>query len=50
MSKNRDFLGYFPRMALKSSYNLFLIAEYFAFQEILSISFGSPIHANANYV
>ena len=34
--------------ALKSSSHLFWIAEYFAFQETVSISFGSPLHANAN--
>ena len=35
-------------MALKSSANLIFIAEYFVFQEKVSISFVSPSHANAN--
>ena len=35
-------------MTLKSSSNLFYIAEYFVFQEEVSISFGFPSHANAN--
>ena len=34
-------------MALKLSSSLFGIAEYFVFQERVSISFGSPSHANA---
>ena len=37
-------------MALKSSSNLVWIAEYFVFQERVSISFGFPLHANANPV
>ena len=37
-------------MTLKSSSNLFWIAEYFAFEEKVSISFGSPLNANANKV
>jgi len=50
LGEQRDFLkfcGFFPRMALKSSYNLFLLAEYFVFQEKVSRSFGSPLHAKA---
>ena len=37
-------------MAPKSSSNLFWIAEYFFFQEKVSISFGSPLHANTSEV
>ena len=35
-------------MALKSISNLFWIAEYFVFQEKVSISVDSSLHANAN--
>ena len=35
-------------MTLKSSSNLFWIAEYFVFQEKVSMSFGSPLHVNTN--
>ena len=38
----------FPRIELESIYNLFLIPEYFVFQEKVSRSFGSSLHANAN--
>ena len=37
-------------MALKSSSNLFWTAEYFTFQEKVSISFIPPLHANANEI
>ena len=37
-------------MALKSSSNLIWIAEYFVFQEKVSISVGSSLHADANQV
>jgi len=37
-------------MALKSNPNLVWIAEYFVFQERVSISVGSSLHANANQI
>ena len=37
-------------MALKSSSNLVWIAEYVVFQEKVSVSVGSSLHANANQV
>lgn len=50
--KQRDFSSsfvFFPRMApCKSGYNLFLIAEYYFFEETVSIRFGSPLHAKEN--
>ena len=38
----------YSQIALKSSSNLFSIAEYFIFQEKVSISFGSSLQADAN--
>ena len=40
----------YSQMALKSSSNLVWIVEYFVFQEKKTISFGFPLHANANKV
>ena len=37
-------------MVFKSSYNLFMEAEYFLFQEKISRNFGSPLHAKVNKV
>ena len=37
-------------MALKSSSNLFCIAEYFVFQKKYQISFGFALHTNINQV
>jgi len=40
----------YSQTALKSSSNLVWIAEYFVFQEKVSISVGFSLHANANQV
>jgi len=37
-------------MALKSSSDLFWMAEYFVFQEGVSVGFGFPAHADADWV
>jgi len=43
-------LRVYCQIAVKSSSSLFWIAEYFWLPKSVSISFGAPLHANADQV